>query len=170
MISHVVEQLESTPDILRTLLSHVSQAEADWKPAPQRFSIAEVLVHLYDTETQVFRTRVQRMVNEDCPQLATYDQEAIAAAGGYAGQGAQETLQNFHNHRTANLTYLKSLPAEIGDRVGMHPELGPITIAQLLNEWAFHDLGHLRQMAELVRAYRFYPNLGAFQKYYTVNP
>jgi DinB superfamily len=170
MFSHVVEQLESTPDILRALMSHVSQAEADWKPAPQRFSIAEVLAHLCDTETQFFRTRVQRMVNEDGPQLATYDQEAIAAAGGYAGRSAQETLQNFHNHRTANLIYLKSLPAEIGDRVGLHPELGPITLAQLLNEWAFHDLGHLRQIAELLRAYRFYPNLGAFQKYYTVNP
>jgi hypothetical protein len=65
---------------------------------------------------------------------------------------------------------VKSLPAEIGNRVGIHPELGRITIAQLLNEWAFHDLGHLRQIAELLRAYRFYPNLGAFQQYYTVNP
>jgi hypothetical protein len=170
MFSHVVEQLVTTPDILRALISHLSAAEANWKPAPQRFSIAEVVAHLRDTEAQVFRTRVQRMVDEDGPQLDAYDQEAIAAAGGYTGQSAQEALKHFQKHRTDNLTYVKNLSAEIGNRVGIHPELGQITIAQLLNEWAFHDLGHLRQIAELLRAYRFYPNLGAFQKYYAVNP
>jgi hypothetical protein len=170
MFSRAVEQLEVTPDVLRALLSPLSAAEADWKPAPQRFSVAEVMAHLCDTETQVFRTRVHRMVEEDGPQLDAYDQEAIAAAGGYAAQSAQETLKNFQQQRTDNLTYLRNLPAEVGNRVGIHPELGQITLAQLLNEWAFHDLGHLRQIAELLRAYRFYPHLGAFQKYYTVNP
>ncbi len=170
MFARVVEQLAVTPDILRALMGHLSDAEADWKPAPQRFSITEVMAHLCDTETQVFRARLERMVNEDNPPLDAYDQEAIAAAGGYAGRNVEETLQAFQQHRSDNLIYLRSLPAATGTRLGRHPELGPITIAQLLNEWAFHDLGHLRQMAELLRAYRFYPNLGAFQQYYSVNP
>ncbi len=43
-----------------------------------------------------------------------------------------------------------------------------ITLSHLLNEWAFHDLGHVRQIAEIVRAF-FYPHMGPFQKYYKVN-
>jgi hypothetical protein len=140
MFARVVEQLEVTPEILRAMMGQLSDAEANWKPAPQRFSIAEVMAHLCDTETQVFRTRLERMVNEDNPPLDAYDQEAIAAAGGYAGRSVQATWQDFQKHRTANLTYPRSLPAAIGARLGRHPELGPITIAQLLNEWAFHDL------------------------------
>ena len=166
----VSEQLEATPIILRALIGPLHAEEAGWKPAPQRFSIAEVMAHLCDVEQQVFRTRLERMVKEDHAPLAFYDQDAIAAAGGYAGRDAHETLQAFHRHRVDNIAYVHGLPAELDSRVGIHPELGPITIAQLLNEWAFHDLGHIRQIAELLRAYRYYPHLGAFQRYYAVNP
>jgi hypothetical protein len=166
----VLQQLEATPTILRALVGPLDAEEAGWKPAPRRFSIAEVVAHLCDTEQQVFRARLERMVTEDHPPLAFYDQEAIAAAGGYAGRDAQETLQAFQQRRVDNIAYVNGLPAELDARVGVHPELGPITVAQLLNEWAFHDLGHIRQIAEVLRARRYYPHLGAFQRYYAVNP
>jgi hypothetical protein len=166
----VFKQLEATPDLLRTIIGTLSEEEATWKPAPQRFCIAEVMAHVCEVETQVFRARLARMVNEDRPQLDAYDQEAIGAAGGYAGRNVHESLAAFRQHRLDNLAYMRNLPAATEVRVGLHAELGPITVGQLLNEWAFHDLGHIRQMAELLRAYRYYPNLGGFQKYYTVNP
>ncbi len=166
----VVKQLELTPHILRALVDTLTEAEAAWKPAPRRFSIAEVMAHLCDAETQAFRARLQRMIDEDRPALAYYDQEAIAAAGDYAAVNAREGLQRFHERRTDNLVYLRGLPADAETRIGEHPELGPITVGELLNEWAFHDLGHIRQIAELLRAYRYYPHLGAFRRYYSVAP
>ena len=45
-----------------------------------------------------------------------------------------------------------------------------ITFAQLLNEFVFHDLGHIRQIMELYRSHAFYPNMGVFQSYYKINP
>jgi hypothetical protein len=166
----VTTQLELTPEILRLLIDTLTKAEAVWKPAPQRFSIAEVMAHLCDAEEQAFRTRLQRMVDEDRPALASYDQEGIAAAGGYAGRDVHESFQRFRERRADNLAYLRSLPPEVAARGGQHPELGAITVEELLNEWAFHDLGHLRQIAELLRAYRYYPRLGAFRQYYAVAP
>jgi DinB family protein len=166
----VFKQLEATPDLLHTIVATLSEEEAAWKPAPQRFSIAEIMAHLGEVETQVFRARLARMVNEDRPQLDAYDQEAIGVAGGYAGGNVHQSLTAFRQHRLDNLTYMKNLPAAMEARVGLHAELGPITVGQLLNEWAFHDLGHIRQIAELLRAYRYYPHLGGFQTYYTVNP
>jgi DinB superfamily len=166
----VFNQLGATPDLLRTIIQTLSAEEATWKPAPERFSIAEVMAHVCEVETQVFRTRLARMVNEDRPQLESYDQEAIGMAGGYARRDVHESLTAFRQHRLDNLAYMKTLPAATEARVGLHAELGPITVGQLLNEWAFHDLGHVRQIAELLRAYRYYPKLGGFQKYYMVNP
>jgi hypothetical protein len=166
----VLEQLEATPDILSAMMRTLRDAEARWKPAPDRFSIAEVMAHLCDVETQVFRVRLERMLNEDTPQLAIYDQEGIAAAGAYAGRDVHESLQGFRKQRADTLASVKGLPAEIGSRPGIHAELGSVTIVQLMNEWAFHDLGHIRQIAELLRAYRYYPHLGAFQQYYSVHP
>jgi len=48
--------------------------------------------------------------------------------------------------------------------------LGEITLHQMLSEWASHDLGHLRQIAELYRAHAFHPYVGPFQKYSNPKP
>jgi hypothetical protein len=45
-----LELLDSTPDILRGLMSELTEEDARWKPAEDRFSIAEVLAHLYHSE------------------------------------------------------------------------------------------------------------------------
>jgi hypothetical protein len=57
----VLEQLEATPDLLSAMMRTLRDAEARWKPAPDRFSIAEVMAHLCDVETQVFGVRLERM-------------------------------------------------------------------------------------------------------------
>jgi hypothetical protein len=48
--------------------------------------------------------------------------------------------------------------------------MGTITLSQMLHELANHDLGHIRQIAELYRARAFYPNAGPFQKYSNPKP
>ena len=68
------------------------------------------------------------------------------------------------------MTWLKSLPASIGERQGRHEQLGLLSFWQLLNEFAFHDLGHIRQIIELYRSHAFYPKMGVFQSYYKINP
>ena len=65
---------------------------------------------------------------------------------------------------------LRYLPAAALARIGRHAELARIAVGELFNGWAFHDLGHIRQIAELVRARAFYPHPGSFQRYSKVNP
>src|SRR4030095_10421006 len=52
--------LEATPAILRGLMSEISEEDARWKPAGDRFSIAEVLSHLSHSEGHCYRARVDR--------------------------------------------------------------------------------------------------------------
>ena len=165
-----VSQLEGTPDLLRALLDGISDEQTLWKAAPDRFSIAEVLEHLTHVESHAFRLRVERMVNEDHPFLEAYDQNAYAAAGQYSGREADESFAHWEEQREDNVAYLKSLPLSAGARTAAHQELGDITVSQLLNEWAFHDLGHIRQIAEIVRAIRYYPHMGPFASQYKINP
>ena len=47
---------------------------------------------------------------------------------------------------------------------------GIACIAQLVNEFAFHDLGHIRQVVELYRSHVFYPEMGAYRGYYKISP
>ena len=158
--------LEATPEILRMLMEGLSQEDANWKAAPNRFSVAEVLEHLSHVEGHCFRTRVQRMVEEDNPRIESYDQEAYFAAGQYSGRIAEDSFDHFEEQRELNVAYLRELPAAAADRTGAHDELGTIAVSQVLNEWAYHDLGHIRQIAEIVRALKYYPRMGPFQSQY----
>jgi len=165
-----VHQLESTPEILRLLMGGLSEEDTKWKPAANRWSIAEVLEHLSHTEGHCFRARVELMVSEDNPAIEPYDQEAYFAAGQYSGRDAEDSFDHFEEQRELNLEYLRELPASVANRTGTHGKLGLMTVSHLMHEWAFHDLGHIRQIAEIIRALKYYPHMGPFQSQYKVNP
>src|SRR5262249_26558863 len=94
-----LRQLESTPEILRLLMEGLSDDDTKWKPAPNRFSIAEVLEHLSHVEGHCFRSRIERMVEEDNPAIEEYDQEALFAAGQYSGREAEDSFDHFEEQR-----------------------------------------------------------------------
>jgi hypothetical protein len=56
-----LDLLAATPEILRGLMIGLSEEDALWKPAPDRFSIAEVLAHLTLSEGHCYRERIDRM-------------------------------------------------------------------------------------------------------------
>jgi len=110
------------------------------------------------------------MVEEDNPAIEEYDQEAYFASGQYSGRDAEDSFDHFEEQRELNLEYLRELPPGAGERQGTHARMGPITVSHVLNEWAFHDIGHIKQIAEIVRALKYYPNMGPFQGEYTIRP
>jgi hypothetical protein len=162
--------LEQTPIILEKIVATANEDELHWKPSMERWSISEVLAHLAETEDSAFRQRVKMMLEQEMPVLASYDQNAAYAAGKYSSGRAREHLKRFCHERDRSLSSLRYVPAGMISRKGRHEVLGEITIGQLMNEWAFHDLGHIRQIAELYRSRAFYPQMGPFQRFYTVNP
>lgn len=164
-----VSLLEKTPVVFETLLRDLPEELLHWKPGAERWSIAEVLGHLADIE-EVYADRVRRIITEDKPALRKYDLEGAIASGEYARRSAIENLAIFSKTRHSTLILLKSIPASSGKRTAMHSELGAIRLDEILNEWASHDLGHLRQIAELYRGHAFYPNSGPFQRYSNPKP
>ena len=164
-----ISLLAKTPQILEKLLGDLPGELLHWKPNADRWCISEVLAHLAALE-QVYAERVLRIMAEDAPPLARYDLEGAKARGEYARGSAGENLAHFTRTRLSTLTMLEGLPPSAGARTGAHSELGPITLAELLHEWAGHDLGHVRQIAELYRARAFYPNSGPFKKYSNPQP
>lgn len=162
--------LEQTPIIIEKILQTASDDQMHWKPSPDRWSISEVLAHLSDAEVKGFRERVEQMLKSDSAKLAAYDQEAAYKEGRYSHGKARDHLHNFCHERDRSLSFLRYIPASAGSRGADHSTIGKITIDELMNEWAFHDLGHIRQITELFRSHAFYPRLGAFQRFYTIHP
>lgn len=165
-IQAAVSMLEKTPGLLELLLRDVPQELLNWKPGPERWSIAEVLGHMAVIE-QLYEQRARRIMLDESPALARFEPPDEAEM---RKKTAQQHLERFVGLRRAFAFYLHGIPMYAAGRTGRHPELGTITLSQMLHELANHDLGHIRQIAELYRAKAFYPHAGPFQKYSNPKP
>src|SRR5262245_6690515 len=104
------------------------------------------------------------------PLFVDYDRDARYAAGAYANDDGTRALENFRKAREESLAWLDTVEPPDWKRRGRHPAVGEVDLTQLLSMWAFHDLSHQRQIAELVKAASFWNGMGSLQVYYTVNP
>ena len=163
-----LDLLEATPGILRGLMTELSEQDACWKPAPERFSVAEVLAHLSHSESHCYRMRLDRFMAETRPEFESDDAQMYLDL--YRDADPEEAFDQFEDQRERNLEFLRDLPAGAGSRVALHREYGEITLAQMLNEWALHDLGHIRQVAELVRARKYEAGAGPMASSYHLKP
>jgi hypothetical protein len=163
-----LELLEATPAILRGLMSGISEEDARWKPAPDRFSIAEVMAHLSHSEWHCYRARVDRFLAEEMPEFEPDDAQMHLDL--YSNADPEEEFGHFEDQRETNVELLRGLPAAAGNRKALHREAGEITLSHMLHEWALHDLGHIRQVAELVRARKYLAGAGPLGNEYRLKP
>jgi hypothetical protein len=138
------------------------------RPAANKWSVQEVLAHLDDIEEIGMRARVAAMIEADDPLLPSIDQEKRAKEMEYDRKNPVRSLAGFARQRQANVKWLKKLrPAQL-KRQGTHPEVGAISVEELVTEWAFHDLGHLKQILEIKR-YALYPRMGSMRAFYKLS-
>ena len=163
-----LDLLRATPAILRGLMTEISNEDARWKPAPDRFSIAEVLAHLSHSEGHCYRARVDRFLSEEMPELEPDDAQMHLEL--YKNADPEEQFGRFEDQRKTNIELLRGLPAGTGARKARHLAAGEITLAHMLHEWALHDLGHVRQVAELVRARKYLAGAGPLGEDYRLKP
>ena len=163
-----LDLLEETPAILRGLMRELSHDDAHWKPAPDRFSVAEVLAHLSHSEGHCYRMRVDQFLNEELPEFEQDDAQMYLDL--YRDADAEDSFDHFEEQRETNIEFLRTLPRSAGGRKAMHRVAGEITLQQMLHEWAMHDLGHIRQIAELVRARKHWEAAGRLGEFYQLRP
>jgi len=110
-------------------------------PALGEWSDVECLRHLRDAERDVFPVRVRAFLAGH--RLTPYD--PVAQRSGDAGESPLALAEDFARLRQQSLVLLAQVqPADL-DREVIHDEYGPVQLAELLNEWAAHDLMHTVQ-------------------------
>ncbi len=163
-----LDLLEATPAILRGLMAELSAEDLRWNPAPGRFSVGEVLAHLSHTEAHCYRARLDRFLSEENPTFESDDPQDHLEL--YRNMDPEDAFDHFEEQRDTNIETLRDLPPGTGERKAVHQEVGPVTLTQMLNAWALHDLGHIRQIAELARARKYLAGAGPLAGFYQVKP
>lgn len=165
MLKDVLEVLATTPEKVRREIASMSPRELKASPAPGKWSVQLVLAHLADVEEVGMRQRIEAMVTSDRPTLAAFDQEARVHEMHYDHKDPRRTLASWTKQRRANVRRLRRLKPAQFKRRGLHEKVGEISVEELVTEWAFHDLGHLKQILEIKR-YALYPRMGNMQAFY----
>jgi hypothetical protein len=140
-----------TPKKLGRLIQRVSSAKLRKKPAPGKWSTAEIIAHLADCEI-VTGWRLRQILGAPGTPIQAFDQDAWAAAGHYEKRDARKSFEQFRVAREANLALLKSLTPEQWKHHGLHAERGVETIEQITCMMAGHDLNHVAQVERIVAA------------------
>ncbi|MGH9554303.1 MAG: DinB family protein [Terriglobales bacterium] len=139
----------ATPSRLASLVRGRSRKRLARKPAPKKWSVAEILAHLADTEI-VVGWRLRMALSKSGTPIQAYDQDLWAASGKYARREPRQSLGLFRAVREANLRLLKSLSAKQWKQYGMHAERGRESIADTARMIAGHDLNHLSQIRRIL--------------------
>lgn len=137
---------------IRRLASDVSEAQARWKPAPDSWSILEVVNHLYDEEREDFRVRLDYILHHPDRPWPKIDPEGWVTGRGYNQRELEPTLDNFRQERQNSLAWLREL-SEINWQAACQTPFGQMTAGDMFASWVAHDLLHLRQLVELHWAY-----------------
>ena len=143
--------LAEMADALATAAGNHSDERLRKPEAPGKWSVAEVIAHLADTEL-VSGWRYRHLLADEQPQIAGYDQDAWAQRFRYSEADIGASLMLFRALRAANLELLRrATPADF-DRVGIHSERGPESLGLLVKLVAGHDLVHRRQIDRILTA------------------
>jgi len=134
---------------LERAMKGVPAAKLRKRPAPGKWSAAEIITHMADCEI-VTGWRMRQILSAPGIPIQAFDQDLWAASGHYEKRDAKRSLDLFRTVRDANLALLKTLAPEQWKHHGMHAERGVETIEHIVALMAGHDINHTAQVERIV--------------------
>lgn len=167
-IDNALEILERTPQILKTYLENLSD---DWiycNEGGETWSAFVVVGHLIHGEKTDWTTRL-KIVMSDKGNKIFHPFDRFAQFEASKGKTLTQLLEEFADLRAKNLAFFRSLNITEDDleRKAIHPELGAVTMKNLLATWVTHDLGHIAQIAR-VMAKQYKDEVGPWTEYISI--
>ena len=110
-------------------------------PMQNEWSAMDCLCHLLDAERWVFPARAQALLAGE--NFVAFDPDTQGTR--YTTQNPRQLAEEFARRRKESLIGLDRVTIQDLTRTAQHSELGTVTLAELLHEWAAHDLMHTVQ-------------------------
>jgi len=143
----VFEFLRITHAALHTALAGLTEGQAEAHPAPNEWSIKEVVGHISDTE-RIFAYRALRFARGDATPLAGFEQDEYVATGSFNKRTLRDLLDELDAVRSATLALFHSLSDEALTRRGTAAS-NVVSARALLLAIAGHEDHHLQSLREV---------------------
>jgi hypothetical protein len=152
-IEEIIRQLNVNAEAMRALVQTISDAQAQWKPNPETWSMKEVMEHVYNEERIDFRKHLKEMLSDPPQPWGEFHHDEYISV-----EGCRQALESFLVERKASMAWLKALESPNWDVVtqasfGPAAEVLVLRAGDVLVSWVAHDFLHIRQMNELQYAW-----------------
>jgi len=168
VLDQAIEILRQTPYSLSRMIGHLSQVWTEGGNDQQNWAPYDVIGHLIHGEETDWIPRAEIILAQGANvTFVPYDR--LAQFEKSKGKSLEDLLTEFAHLRSANIE--KLVRWQLTDTQlalkGMHPELGEVTLSQLLATWTVHDLNHIRQIVTFM-AELYADNVGAWKAYLSI--
>ena len=150
-LAQAIEILQRTPATLNSLLRDLPEPWLVQNEGAETWSPYDVVGHLIHGDETDWIPRA-KIILEHGETRAFEPFDRVAMFDESKGKSMAELLDTFAQLRAENLRELQSMNLTSGllSKRGRHPELGVVTLRQLLSTWVVHDLRHIRQVVRVM--------------------
>lgn len=150
----LIESYGNAYNILVEALKEFPKEMWQWKPAPEKWSIHEIIIHITDSEANSF-VRCRRFIAEPGSGVYSYDENKWAKNLNYHSQNIEESLELFRLLRKASYDLIKTVSEETWQTATVqHSENGEMNFEQWLKVYEEHIPVHIRQMQRNLESWK----------------
>jgi hypothetical protein len=150
----LIESYGNAYNLLQEALKEFPKEMWQWKPAPEKWSIHDVIIHIADSEANSF-VRCRRFIAEPGSGVYGYDENKWAKKLDYHSQSTEESLELFRLLRKTTYDLIKIVDENIWKTATViHSENGVTSFEQWLKTYEEHIPVHIRQMKRNYEAWR----------------
>lgn len=169
-LADAIAILSRTPETLNALLRGLPELwvrgnEGCSKDGRDTWTAFDIVGHLIVGERTDWMTRA-RIILQNGEDRVFDPFDRLAQFKESQGKSLEQLLDEFAHLRRDNLTALQAMNLQPEDftRRGRHPELGAVTLSELLATWVVHDLTHLHQLSRVL-AHQYCDAVGPWSAY-----
>jgi len=151
-LAKVIDHFECNSKAIAALLGNISDEQARWKPEG-KWSILEIVNHLYDEERDDFKLRLTLIIEDPRAAWPPIDPQTWITERKYNERDLAESVQRFLKERKDSILWLKSLHNVPWSNSKEHPTAGTMTASRLLYSWLAHDYLHIKQITIMLFNY-----------------
>lgn len=142
----ILATLEDQPRETLALLSTLNEEQGNYRYAPDKWSIKEMLGHVIDAE-RIFAYRALRFARNDRTPLASFEQDGYVRSADFGDRRLADLIEEFVCVRRATVWLFRPMRAEDWMRQGIASD-NPVSVRAIAYIVAGHELHHRRVLQE----------------------
>ena len=143
-----VDTVAALPDALRAEVAGLDDERLDTPYRPGGWTVRQVVHHLPDSHMNSY-VRFKLAVTEDEPTITTYEEAQWAEMPDAKNGPVELSLQLLEALHDRWIAFLRTLDDAGWRRTFIHPELGKMTLEQLVQVYCWHSRHHLAHITRL---------------------